>query len=416
MNPFRALINRYKISKPNEYLLRTGLGITDILVTKKGVQWPFQDFKFIRMDPRQYGFELHAMSSEKVDFVLPGVFTIGPKIPDNNDTTFESIKKYARTVENSEELEILTLGIIEGMTRELSASMTIEEIFNNRKIFKTKILENVQTELDDLGLFIYNANIKELDDANGYFNNMRQKKLAEAEFQAKIDIAEERKKGDVGEKERVMIMRQRVAELESKAVRAENERQQEIEKSNAELNVIKANTFKLSQLAKINAENETKMKAAELETQVENKKIELNKETIRAKELSQTTIDAEKMIKEAEGKANAIQIEADARLFAKQKEADGILAIYNAQSTGVNNLIATFNGDSNALLKYLMIQNGLYEKLAEQNAQAIKGLNPKITNYNMIDERKNTESSISNIMAMLPPILDTINSQTKLNS
>ena len=43
-------------------------------------------------------------------------------------------------------------GIIEGETRVIVSGMTMEEIFKERQIFKTKIIENVQSELDQFGL------------------------------------------------------------------------------------------------------------------------------------------------------------------------------------------------------------------------------------------------------------------------
>lgn len=43
-------------------------------------------------------------------------------------------------------------GIIEGETRVIVSSMTMQEIFSERQIFKTKIIENVQSELDQFGL------------------------------------------------------------------------------------------------------------------------------------------------------------------------------------------------------------------------------------------------------------------------
>lgn len=45
--------------------------------------------------------------------------------------------------------------------------MTMEEIFKERQLFKTKVIEHVQTELNQFGLKIYNANVKELQDTPG---------------------------------------------------------------------------------------------------------------------------------------------------------------------------------------------------------------------------------------------------------
>jgi len=57
---------RYMVCNPHEMLVRTGLGIQDMDVTKKGMQWPFQDCTKIDMAPQTYEFELHNMSREKV--------------------------------------------------------------------------------------------------------------------------------------------------------------------------------------------------------------------------------------------------------------------------------------------------------------------------------------------------------------
>lgn len=70
-------LERYKVSNPDQYLVRTGLGITDVIVSKQGYQWPLQKYNFIHLHPTNYSFELSAMSSEKLEFVLPAAIMIG---------------------------------------------------------------------------------------------------------------------------------------------------------------------------------------------------------------------------------------------------------------------------------------------------------------------------------------------------
>lgn len=57
-----------------------------------------------------------------------------------------------------------------------------------------------------------------------------------------------------------------------------------------------------------------------------------------------------------------------------------------------------------------MIKDHVYEKLALANAQAIKGLEPKITIWNT-GENPDSTSPIRNIMQSLPPLLSTIQEQ-----
>jgi len=62
---------RYKVCNPHEILVRTGLGIPDLQVSKKGMQWPFQESAKIDMAPQTYAFNLHNMSAEKVPPAWP---------------------------------------------------------------------------------------------------------------------------------------------------------------------------------------------------------------------------------------------------------------------------------------------------------------------------------------------------------
>ncbi len=79
----------------------------------------------------------------------------------------------------------------------MSASLLIEEIFAGRTQFKKEIVQNVQKQLDQYGLQIYNANIEELKDSDtsNYFKSLSQKIKSEAENRAKVEVAEQNKKG-----------------------------------------------------------------------------------------------------------------------------------------------------------------------------------------------------------------------------
>lgn len=414
--------NRYKISKPDEYLVRTGLGIKDINISKQGFRWPFQKCKFIDMHPKNYSFNLNAMSNEKINFILPGIFTIGPK----NDK--DALTKYVRILENVDKhddqtiktIDTIILGILEGEVRTLSSSMSMEELFSDRKSFKEKILKEIQEELDQVGLWIYNANIKELQDSEDskYFFNIRQKKLSEAENNAKIHISEAKKIGDIGQKSREAETRQQLAQFESETVKKENEKRQEIEMSIAQLEIVKAEALRKKEIAKIEALNAANMRQAELQKLVEEQNLKKEIERLRANDLSKAQVHLETLTKEAEGQANAIKIQADAHLYSKQKEAEGIQKIYEAQSHGIDKLIGTFGNNSNNLLKYLMLDKGLYKELAEINAKAIQNLNPKITIWNTSNDSGSSDNytkPIADILKMIPPLVTTIHEQTGIS-
>jgi len=419
------LLSRYNVARSNEYLVRTGLFIKDISIDRKVFHLPFQTLSRLSLTPKSYNFTIHAMSKEKLEFILPAVFTIGPK------DSVEHLHAYSKYLlyETEENVQNLISGIIEGDTRVLAANMSVEDIFMNRTEFKENIIQSVQVELDKLGLTVLNANIKELQDSaqSKYFSFLAQKVSAEAENQAKIDIAEARRRGNIGEKEREGTTRQRVSEIESQTAIFENERKNETEKSQAELDQKRAQYQQQVQVARLEAELNANKRQEELQKEVEMKRLERETERRRASELSKARVDAE--IKSTDAAGDAISMKqiadselytkmkhADGLLYAKKKEAEGIQAIYEAQAEGLRKIVSTFQGDNRALLSYLMIEKELYPKLAEASAQAIQGLNPKITIWNTgSDGTNNTFDSISGIAKSIPPIIQTIEEQTGLS-
>ena len=80
------------------------------------------------------------------------------------------------------------------------SGMTMEEIFKERQVFKNKVIQNVQSELDQFGLKIYNANVKELQDTAGseYFKFLSRKAHEGASNQAKVDVANACMMGEIG--------------------------------------------------------------------------------------------------------------------------------------------------------------------------------------------------------------------------
>ncbi|KAI3706845.1 hypothetical protein L6452_24859 [Arctium lappa] len=157
----------YRVASASEYLVITGYKIDDIKIAKKAWVLPGQSYSIFDISPVNYTFEVQAMSAEKLPFILPAVFTIGPRSDD-----MDSHHKYAKLISPHDKLSHhvneLVKGIIEGETRVLAASMTMEEIFKGTKEFKQEVFEKVQLELNQFGLWIYNANVKQLVDVPGH--------------------------------------------------------------------------------------------------------------------------------------------------------------------------------------------------------------------------------------------------------
>lgn len=391
-------IVRYRVADASQYVVRTGLGIPGVSITKKAVQWPFQKAVTMSMNPHNYTFALSAMSREKVEFNLPGVFTIGP------EDTDESLVKYVTLLSGHEHsMDEIIKGLIEGETRVLAASLDIEEIFNGRDKFRTTIISAVQDELAKFGLVIYNANIKELEDSKGseYFVNMRQRKLASAENQARRDIADAKFQGDVGVKEKQRDTRIQTAIYESEAIQTENTRNAEIAKSTAEYQILKAKYDQQTKLAHIESIKTAEIRESELLRELENRNVMQETERLRSKLLSQAIVEAE-----------AKKQSADANLYMAQRKAEGVRAEFEAQAEGLQKLMSA-SPDPNTIIQYLMIDRGVLPALAAENAKAIQGLQPKITSWTTSGGTGGADSNpIANLMKSLPPLVSTIYDQT----
>lgn len=226
---------------------------------------------------------------------------------------------------------------------------------------------------------------------------MRQRKLADVENKARTDIAEAKYRGDVGVKEKQRDTRIQTVQFEAQAIEVENTRNIEMAKTTAAMNVQKADFERQSTIAQIEAKKAAQIRDAELQRDLEVKKIAQETERQRSELLSKTIVEAE-----------AKERLSDADLYKAKREAEGIRAKFDAQAEGLRQLLSASN-DTNTVLTYLMIDRNVYPQLAEANAKAIHGLQPKITSWTTDGGQANV---IGDIFKMVPPLVSTIYDQT----
>ncbi|KAL9613584.1 MAG: hypothetical protein Q9167_001866 [Letrouitia subvulpina] len=381
------------------------------------------------------------MTIEKLQFSLPAVFTIGP------DDKPEPLKKYAKlltgqgqgqgprkgaTPTGRNHVQDIVKGIIEGETRVIVSGMTMEEIFKERQVFKTKVIDNVQSELNQFGLRIYNANVKELQDTAGseYFKFLSRKAHEGASNQAKVDVANARMVGEIGEAEKRGRTKQEVSKIDAETAVLETKRKSEKAQADAELATTQTKLNMGIDLAKIEATRRAESKDAELQRDVETKRAEMELERIRATDLVQAKIKRESAqevadakfysdTKSADGELYKQHRAADAAYYRTTKEAEASFYSTKKEAEALMEMAKAYGqmsevlGGPQGLLQYMMLQKDTYKELALANAKAINGLQPKITVWNT-GEGSSTESSapIRNLMQNLPPMLSTIHEQT----
>jgi flotillin len=354
--------------------------------------WPLiQDYAYISLTPITISIPLeNALSLQNIRINVPSTFTVGvstaPEIMTNAAERILHLQQGA--------IEEMAKEIIFGQLRLTVASLTIEQINQDRESFLDSIRRNVEPELNKIGLQLINVNITDITDASEYISSIGKKAASEAINQAKIDVAVHSRYGAIGEANAIREQeikvaeamaeaeigrktadanqRKRVQEQEADAVQGENAANASIARYNAELEIqrakakadsekgkksaeadqrvfvqeqeasaIKGENASKASIAEYNAGLEVKRAAAlqqaevaryEAQVSIQQALYKAEQERLRAEEVVRQEIEKNKVEIAAEAEAERIRREA-------RGEADGILAKYQAEAEGVRQLL-----------------------------------------------------------------------------
>jgi flotillin len=424
--------------------------------------WPLiQDYAYISLTPITINIPLeNALSLQNIRINVPSTFTVGvstqPEIMSN------AAERILHLPQNA--IEEMAKEIIFGQLRLTVASLTIEQINQDRESFLDAIRRNVEPELNKIGLSLINVNITDITDASDYITSIGKKAAAEAINQAKIDVAEQTRHGAIGEANAIREQeikvaeamaeaeigrkiaeanqRKRVQEQEAAAVQGENTANANIAKYNAELEIqrarakadaekgkksaeadqrvfvqeqeasaVKGENESKASIAQYNAELEVKRAAAQKQAEVARYEAQVaiqqalykaEQERLRAEEIVRQEIEKNKIEIAAEAAAERIRREA-------RGEADGILAKYQAEAEGMRKLL---EAKAEGYRKLVESVGGdaqaastflMIEKLEELVARQVEAIsNLKIDKITVWDSGSNGDgSSTSNFISNL---------------
>ena len=343
-----------------------------------------QDYGVLSLEPMTTDIDLKgALSKGNIRVAVPSTFTFGISTKEN------IMINAAERLLGLTKVDIITQAsdIILGQLRLAIATLTIEEINQDREKFLEQINANVNTELNKIGLEIINVNIKDITDESGYIDAIGKKAAAEAINKAKVEVAQQEKLGAVGEAEankekEVQVAEQtaqteigktnadkeqriKTASLEAEAVDGENIAKANIADSNANLAVKQADALKLGEVAKANAERDVLIAQKEME-EARLKKEELARQEVEKLKIQvEADAEAERLRRIANGEADAIK----AKYFA---EAEGVRAVLEAKAKGYDQLVKISNNKPEIATSFLMIEK--IEDIVGKQVEAIKNI------------------------------------------
>ena len=383
--------------------------------------WPLiQDYAYISLKPMTINIDLRgALSLQNIRINVPSTFTIGvstePSIMANAAERLLGFKV--------DDIEEMAKEIIFGQLRLTVATLTIEQINQDRDSFLELIQKNVGQEMRKVGLYLINVNIADITDNADYIESIGKKAASTAVEQARIDVANAERDGAIGKAEADRTKDIQVAEntaqaekgrkaaeadrrvyveqQEAMAVGGENAAQAEIARANADLAEAEAGAKQRADVATAKAEAEI-AKATYDEEEQKLRASEIARETV-AKQQVEIAAEAE-----AERQRRIARGEADAILAKYEAEAEGIQKVLESKAKGYSNLVASASGDPKAAATLLMVEK--IEAMVNAQTEAIRNLKiDKITVWdsgNNADGNSATSNFVSSLVQSLPPIHD----------
>ncbi|KAB2929329.1 MAG: flotillin family protein [Leptonema illini] len=423
-----------------------------------------QDYSYLKLTPMTINIPLqNALSQQNIRINVPSTFTVG--ISTDETIMYNAAERLLGL--SSDLIMDMAREIIFGQLRLTVASLTIEQINQDRESFLASIRKNVEPELNKIGLYLINVNITDITDSSDYIESIGKKAAAEAINRAKIDVAEQDKIGAIGTAEAVRDKEIRVAEnlaeAEKGKKKAEADRRIVVQQQETtaaigeaqalrekEINVAenlaeadkgkkKADTdrrvYVQSQEAEaVSGENRSRAAIAdsnaelavresesrqrgdvaryEAEAEIQRAQAKSEEQRLIASEIVPKNIERQKIEIQAEAEAEKIRREArgdaDATLMRYEAEARGIKQVLESKAEGYRVLVESTGGDAKAAATLLLIEK--LEEIVRLQVEAIKNI--KIDRITVWDpaggsgDGSATANFLSGLVRSLPPLHD----------
>jgi flotillin len=314
--------------------------------------WPLiQDYNYLDLTPMTINIPLKgALSQQNIRVNVPSTFTVAIA------TEEESMNSAAVRLLglNRDTIESMATEIILGQLRLTVASLTIEQINQDRERFLDAIRKNIDLELDKIGLCLINVNVTDITDESGYIESIGKKAALTAINQAKVDVAEQDKKGAIGEAEARKEQQIRVAQFTK-------EQQVQIAQFNKEQQVQTAELDKEQQVQLAQFATEREVKKAQYQSEQQVKVAEYSKE----QQVKTTSFSIEQQVRIAE-----LDKEKQVKVAEFGREQRIQTAEYNAQAVEGENTAKAEIAISNATLAEREAEAKQRGEIAQQSAFA----------------------------------------------
>lgn len=223
-------VNNYIKAEPNEALIITGRRYRHRIMTPEGEKFVFRGWRAIvggatfripivekvnRISLELINLSqvkvINAYSKEGVPVTVDAVANV--KISSDDYMLARAIERFLGV--NRQQIAMIIQKSLEGHLRDIVGVLTVEQLYQERNLFVSKVLDQTCEELAKIGVIIDFINIHDIRDEKGYLEALGVKRTAEVQRDASIGKAEA---------ERDAMIKSETARREGMVVKADQEK------------------------------------------------------------------------------------------------------------------------------------------------------------------------------------------------
>ena len=370
--------------------------------------WPvIQAFEYLDLTPMAIEIPLEgALSKQNIRVNTPSTFTVGI----STEPGVMSNAAERLLGQNLAQISNLAKEIIYGQMRVVIATMDIEAINADRDVLIEKIRDGVEVELTKVGLKLINVNIQDITDESGYIQALGKEASSRAINDAKVQVAERERDGNIGEADAQRDQRIKVSAAQATAVEGENLAKVKVAESDALRREREAEAERMASAAEKVKQAQALEEAYTSEKSAEQGRAEREKATQYANVVVPAEIEKQKIETLAEADAEKIRRlkkgEADGIQSILEAEAKGTLATLQSKAQGFGDIVRASGGAADDATLLLVTEQ--LPALVEEQVKAISNL--KIDSVTVWDSGKgeggknDTANFMSGLVGALPPL------------
>src|SRR5579864_5032378 len=229
---------------------------------------------------------------------------------------------------------------LEGHLRAILGTMTVEEIYQNRDAFASKVQEVAAGDMANMGLSIVSFTIRDIRDTQGYLDALGKPRIAQVKRDAQIAQAEADRDAMIKSSQAQQAGQEAKFVADTKIAEAQRDYQSNVAQYQAAVNQKKAEADLAYDLQKFKTGQLVKAEEVQVSIIEKQKQIELQQQEIlrRQRELEATVqkpADAERYRVETLANARKFQLETEAEGSASATKATGFANADVSKATGV---------------------------------------------------------------------------------